>query len=65
MKIKFRTYIWNKNGGKILQQTQDELTEEELCELIQSKYRTGEYGIPMRLSKDEVVFETTIDGINI
>ena len=65
MEIKIRTYYWNKEKTKILGQSQTVLTDTDICELITNKFINEEYGIPMYLNKEDLIFESDIDEIKI
>ena len=65
MNIKLRTYFWNKEKTKILWQSKTNVDDEELCQLINERFISGEYSIPMHLSKENVIFETQIDEIKL
>lgn len=62
MRIKFRTYFWDKDKRNILGQSKRELTDNDLLELIEERYISGEYGIPINLNKENIIFEATIDS---
>jgi hypothetical protein len=65
MEIKIRTYYWNTNKTKILGQSKTVLTDTDICELINSKFIEGDYGIPIHLNKEDIIFESDIDEIKI
>ena len=65
MEIKIRTYLWNKDKSKILNQCNDIITDKDLCQLIEDKYNSGEYNIRINYNKEDIIFESTIDEIKI
>ena len=63
MNIKLRTYYWNKEQTKILGQSKTSIDDEELCQLINDRFISGEEGIPINLNREDLIFETDIDEI--
>lgn len=63
MKIKLRTYYWNKEKTKILGQSKTIIDDDELCQIINDRFISGEAGIPIHLNSEDVIFETDIDEI--
>ena len=65
MEITIRTYFWDKDKTKILGQRTTVLTDYDICDIINTKFYNEDYGIPVNLERDDLIFDSSIDEIKI
>ena len=65
MEIRIRTYFWDKDKSKILGQSTTVLTDDDICDIINTKFYNGNCAIPINLRRDDLIFDSSIDEIKI
>jgi len=63
MKIKIDIYLRRKSDNKLLQMLHEEITNDDLMEMLRDKWYKGDISIPINLNRDDISPEFSIDEV--
>ena len=65
MKITIDIYLRRKSDNKMLQILHEEVTDEDLMEMLRDKWYKGDISIPINLNRDDISPEFSIDEVTV